>query len=73
VFYPDHGVIVELDSVAWHGDPATFESDRERDAAHLALGLITVRITDDRMRHAPAREAARLERILATRELLSGS
>lgn len=72
-FYPDHGVIVELDSVAWHADPDTFESDRERDAAHLELGLITVRITDERMRRTPAREAARLERILAARELLPGS
>ena len=71
--YRRQQLIVELDSRAWHADPETFESDRERDAHHLALGLVTIRITWERMHQTPDKEAARLERILAARELLLGS
>ncbi len=65
--YAEQRLIVELDSLAWHADPETFESDRERDAEHLGLGLATVRITWERMHQAPGREAERLEQILAGR------
>jgi hypothetical protein len=60
-------VIVELDGLEFHSDRATFERDRERDAAHLALGLLTVRITWPWLNGEPDREAARLYKILATR------
>jgi very-short-patch-repair endonuclease len=60
-------VIVEIDDYGTHGDPATFESDRERDATTLALDLVTIRITRGRMRKEPGNEAARVQEILAKR------
>jgi len=59
--FPDEGVIVELDSWEYHKERDSFESDRERDAATLAAGFVTVRITWGRL---TATEAARLHRIL---------
>jgi very-short-patch-repair endonuclease len=57
-------VIVELDSWEFHKDRGSFESDRERDAATLAVGHVTVRITWERM---TAAEADRLRAILDAR------
>jgi Protein of unknown function (DUF559) len=58
-------VIVELDSWEFHKDRIAFETDRERDAETLALGYRTVRITWERLKARPAREARRLMKILA--------
>jgi very-short-patch-repair endonuclease len=60
-------VIVELDSYRFHRDRGTFESDRKRDAAMLAAGLQTVRITWERMIRTPEQEAELLRMILARR------
>jgi hypothetical protein len=65
--YRPQRLIVELDSLAWHADAERFESDRERDVDHLALGLSTVRITWERLHASPAAEAERLGRILDSR------
>ena len=61
-------VIVELDGWDTHRDRTSFHEDRERDAAHAAAGYQTIRITWERLHTDPAREAARLQRILALRE-----
>jgi len=66
-FFPEHRVIVELDGYGYHSSKDSFESDRERDAAALAAGLQTVRITSERMNNTPAREAKRLHTILEAR------
>ena len=66
-YFPDHNLIVELDGWEFHKDRHAFETDRERDAHHLAHGTPTVRITKDRLEHTPDREAARLETILSQR------
>jgi very-short-patch-repair endonuclease len=66
-FYPEEGVIIELDSWRFHKDRATFERDREKDADATANGLLTVRITDHRMDHDAEREARRLNAILEAR------
>jgi hypothetical protein len=60
-------LIAELDGYEFHKDKATFESDRERDAAMLEIDHITVRVTDERMKRTPVKEAARLQRILESR------
>jgi very-short-patch-repair endonuclease len=60
-------LIVELDGWAFHADRDAFERDRDRDADTLAAGCATVRITWERMRRAPAQEAARLQAILTGR------
>jgi hypothetical protein len=64
VLFPEHKVIVELDGWETHRERASFESDRERDAEHLRHGFRTVRITRDRLRQGPEREAQRLIEIL---------
>jgi hypothetical protein len=63
-FFPEHGLIVELDGWGFHKDKEAFENDRERDADHLELGLVTMRLTKDRFDAHADREAARLHRIL---------
>ncbi len=42
-------LVVELDSRAHHNDPDSFERDRRRDTALLALGLRTARVTARRL------------------------
>lgn len=64
--FPNEKVIVELDSWEFHKSPIAFETDRERDADTLALGLATVRITWTRLTDTE-REAARLHQILSAR------
>lgn len=65
--FPEERVIVELDGAEFHLDRDAFESDRDRDAALLALGYVTVRITWERLKQRPAREADRLRKILEAR------
>ena len=67
VLFPDQRVIVELDGAEFHLDRSAFESDRDRDATLLAAGYVTVRITWERLTQQPAREAARLKKILEAR------
>jgi very-short-patch-repair endonuclease len=68
VWFPRERVIVELDGWDFHSDRVTFEGDRDKDATALALGIVTVRITDERMEGAPEREAERLWQILRSRQ-----
>ncbi len=63
-FFPEHNLIVELDGWETHRTKTAFEDDRERDADNLQHGLSTIRITRDRVRRTPDREAARLREIL---------
>ncbi len=65
--FPEQRLIVELDGYEYHGDRGSFERDRERDAATLAAGCATVRVTWERLTRATAREVARLQAILRTR------
>ncbi len=65
--FPGDGLIVELDGWEFHSDRSAFEDDRERDAAMLERGYETVRITWERVRNDPGREAARLRHILDAR------
>jgi very-short-patch-repair endonuclease len=67
IYYPNERVIIELDGWDFHGTKASFEDDRERDADHLALGIVTVRITWERLISAPEKEARRLRAILEQR------
>jgi hypothetical protein len=69
VLFRAEGVIVELDGYRYHDGGASFERDRERDAASLDEGYATVRITWQRLSASPAREARRLERILRARRV----
>ena len=64
-YFPEHNLIVECDGYAFHKDRAAFESDRERDAHHLAHGTPTVRLTRERLTQTPDREAVRFHTILS--------
>jgi len=67
VFYPRERVIVEIDSARFHMDRDSFERDRKRDVVMLEAGILTVRITDERMKHEAEEEARRLLEILVAR------
>ncbi len=64
VYFPDHGLIVELDGWGFHKDRHAFEADRERDAENLRIGDPTLRLTRDRYDNSADREAQRLKEIL---------
>jgi hypothetical protein len=66
-YFPEEKLVVELDGWPYHSSRQSFEDDRERDATLLAYGIVTIRITYDRLEQDPAREAARLHRILEAR------
>jgi predicted transcriptional regulator of viral defense system/very-short-patch-repair endonuclease len=69
ILFREHKLAVELDGWEFHSARTAFEDDRDRDADLLAAGIATVRVTRDRLRLAPDREAARLHAILAGRAL----
>ena len=63
--YRRQRVIIELDDYATHGDPATFQADRDRDLAHLVDDdLVTIRLTRPRL---TAETAERLRALLLRR------
>lgn len=66
-FFAAERVVVELDGWDFHSSRQSFSEDRERDATLLALGIVTVRITWERLTQEPDREAARLLAILEQR------
>ena len=66
-WFPRERLIVEIDGYPFHSDRGSFESDRDKDATALALGIATVRVTEPRIDHAAEREAERLAAILARR------
>jgi hypothetical protein len=65
-YFPESGLIVELDGWDFHRDRDAFEDDRDRDASALAAtGVPTLRVTWERMTARADREARRLHQILA--------
>jgi hypothetical protein len=67
VLFLEERVIVEVDSWEFHRFRNNFEGDRDRDADFLAGGYVTIRITAERMKRTPEREARRLHKILSDR------
>jgi hypothetical protein len=66
-FFPEEGVVVELDGWDFHSSQYSFKSDREQDAALLERGIVTIRVTWDRLIDRPEREARRFRAILEQR------
>jgi len=66
-YFPEEGVVVELDGWDFHSSQYSFKADREQDAALLERGIVTIRITWDRLIDGPEREARRLRTILEQR------
>ncbi len=66
-YWPAASLAVEIDAFGTHGSPASFESDRERDAEFAAIGITVVRITESRLDDDPAGVAQQVSRLLARR------
>jgi hypothetical protein len=66
VVYPEHKLVVELDSRRWHDTSTAFEDDRVRDNSLVAAGWRVIRITWRMLHDDPARVAALLRRLLAS-------
>jgi hypothetical protein len=63
--WPEHRVIVELDSRAYHGTGAAFERDRKRDRRLQAAGWRPVRITARALREEPGCVVADVRSLLS--------
>jgi very-short-patch-repair endonuclease len=46
LYWPEYGLVVEIDVYATHGDRLSFERDRRKQTAFALLGLTTLRITE---------------------------
>jgi len=66
-YWPTLGLAIELDTFKTHGTRASFESDRERDAALATVGITVTRITERRLASEPDGVAAQLAALLAAR------
>jgi len=65
VLWPEHKLVVELDSRAYHDSEQPFERDRNKDADLLTAGYSVLRVTWRRLKDAPTLEARRLAVLLA--------
>lgn len=63
-WWPEHGLAVEVDDYATHGDRRSFERDRHRDALLAAHGIATLRITGRRLQDEPYATTAVLAQAL---------
>jgi very-short-patch-repair endonuclease len=63
--WPEHRLVVELDSFGFHGTHGAFERDRIRDAALKLAGWDSIRITERRLKCEPQAVAAILRGLLA--------
>jgi predicted transcriptional regulator of viral defense system len=63
-YWSEFRFAVELDTYEYHGNPGTFESDRERQEDLKLAGIEMTRITGRRIAREPAAVAARLKRLL---------
>ena len=63
--WPDHRLVVEIDGYDFHGGRRAFETDRKRDAAHVAAGYRVIRFTADQLEHEPLIVIGQLSAALA--------
>lgn len=62
-FWPDFGLVVETDGLRYHRTPAQQARDRERDQAHTAAGLTTLRFTHSQVASDPTRVRQTLQSV----------
>jgi very-short-patch-repair endonuclease len=65
LLWRDRGLIVEIDSWAFHSMRSSFEGDRRRDQVLVGKGWRVIRITDRQLTNEPALVVATLTRALA--------
>jgi very-short-patch-repair endonuclease len=66
-FWPDLGLVVETDGGRYHRTPAQQTTDRIRDQAHAAAGLIPLRFTHGQVKFDPRHVEATLKRVARAR------
>lgn len=71
--WPQHKLIVEVDSFQFHGSRHAFENDRKRDQILTALGYTVIRITWHQLEHEPYRVIATIAHALAQAVARAGS
>jgi very-short-patch-repair endonuclease len=64
LYWPDHRLIVEFDSLAFHLDRSAFEKDRLRDQRLIAAGYKVLRITASQIDTTPEAVVARIAQAL---------
>jgi very-short-patch-repair endonuclease len=69
-FWPDAGLVIELDGRATHGTRRAFQADRERDGRLTVAGYRVVRFTWWDIARRPAIVADRVRRLLQSRDAL---
>jgi Transcriptional regulator, AbiEi antitoxin/Protein of unknown function (DUF559) len=65
--WPDAGLIVELDGYGWHRHRAAFRADRAKSRRLMAVGWSVARIAGDEIADEPARVAAEIRALRASR------
>jgi very-short-patch-repair endonuclease len=63
-FWPDVGLIVEVDGYPFHSTRAAIERDHRRDVVHREAGYEVLRFTAKQLEDAPAYVAAVIARAL---------
>ena len=66
-YWPDRGLVVEVDGRAFHRSRRSFERDRRRDAELIGIGVRVVRVTWRQLVDAPEALLVRLGAVLADR------
>lgn len=64
-YWPEHNLVLEVDSWLYHGSREAFGRDRARDQDHVAHRIRVVRVTDEQIAEHPLQTAARLAAALA--------
>ncbi len=67
--YPSAQVIVEGDSLKWHGTPEAFQADRQRDNLAQLAGWVILRFTWEDITKRPAYVVATVRQALETRSM----
>jgi len=63
-YWPEHRLVIEMDSWEFHGHRAAFENDRARDTAMKVAGYNVIRLTYRRLKMEPDAVAAQIRRLL---------
>jgi very-short-patch-repair endonuclease len=67
--WPEHKLIVEIDSYRFHAGPASFQTDREKDLFYRAAGFDVLRFTRRQVIYESAMVLATVARALALARL----
>lgn len=65
VYWPEHRVVAEFDSIGFHQDIGAFRRDREKSNDLQLMGIVVLRFTWHELTRTPAALEARLRRALA--------